>query len=407
MIINSLLDTDFYKLLMHQFIWRNYSEVDADFGLINRTKSIKLSAEINISQLEDELDHVRSLKFSNNELTLLQHSEYYGQKDVFSAAYIDYLRHSFQLSDYTIDVYKGELQLTFHGKWLETTLWEIYALAIIAEMRTQYHLSHMSHNEQARMYARATTTLADKLEMLAEVEGLRVSDFGTRRRHSQSWHNQCILNAKEILGDKFSGTSNVLLGFQHNLPIVGTNAHELAMVAAAISKDPKEAQYEVLKHWQNMYRGPLLTILPDTFGTTQFLNGAPQWLDYWSGVRIDSKNPENGADEVLDWWNDRDPQHTKEKTLLFSDGLTHENIADLHVMYEQECNVRFGWGTNFTNDFREIRPISLVCKVKTANGNSAVKLSDNYEKATGTPTGIARYREIFGNEGMENVPVRV
>ena len=36
-IVRSLLDTDFYKLLMLQMIWGLYPDVEATFSLINRT----------------------------------------------------------------------------------------------------------------------------------------------------------------------------------------------------------------------------------------------------------------------------------------------------------------------------------------------------------------------------------
>jgi len=50
-------------------------------------------------------------------------------------------------------------------------------------------------------------------------------------------------------------------------------------------------------------------------------------------------------------------------------------------------------------------PISLVCKLTSADGKSAVKLSDNYAKATGTPTEVERYRRVFGTAGVSNTPV--
>ena len=75
----------------------------------------------------------------------------------------------------------------------------------------------------------------------------------------------------------------------------------------------------------------------------------------------------------------------------------------------------FGWGTNLTNDFADARrmappssiPISLVCKVTAANGRPAVKLSDNPEKATGSPAEIARYLRVFGNAGRVRSAVLV
>ncbi len=48
---------------------------------------------------------------------------------------------------------------------------------------------------------------------------------------------------------------------------------------------------EVLELWQQSYGGALLIMLPDTFGTTQFLEGAPDWVADWTGQRVDSKDP--------------------------------------------------------------------------------------------------------------------
>ena len=39
-VIRSLLDTDFYKLLMLQFIWKHYSKTRVSFALFNRTASV-------------------------------------------------------------------------------------------------------------------------------------------------------------------------------------------------------------------------------------------------------------------------------------------------------------------------------------------------------------------------------
>ena len=38
--VRSLLDTDFYKLLMLQFIWKHFPDVPVTFGLVNRTQTV-------------------------------------------------------------------------------------------------------------------------------------------------------------------------------------------------------------------------------------------------------------------------------------------------------------------------------------------------------------------------------
>ena len=45
-IVRSLLDTDFYKLLMLQMIRSFHPKVEVTFGLINRSKAIRLAEVI-------------------------------------------------------------------------------------------------------------------------------------------------------------------------------------------------------------------------------------------------------------------------------------------------------------------------------------------------------------------------
>lgn len=92
-----------------------------------------------------------------------------------------------------------------------------------------------------------------------------------------------------------------------------------------------------------------------------------------------------------------------------------DSIETTHRNFQGRVRMSFGWGTNLTNDFRGcdpggqpgLEPISLVCKVTSANGRPAVKLSDNPAKATGDPAEIARYMRVFGNEGRISAHVDV
>ena len=77
-IVRSLLDTDFYKLLMLQMIWGLYPGVNATFSLINRTKSVRLADEIDIDELRAQLDHVRELRFTKKEMIWLAGNSFYG-----------------------------------------------------------------------------------------------------------------------------------------------------------------------------------------------------------------------------------------------------------------------------------------------------------------------------------------
>jgi nicotinate phosphoribosyltransferase len=420
-IIRSLLDTDFYKLLMLQFIWKNYQDIPVTFSLINRTKSVKLAEEIDFSELLFQLNHLRTLSFTNSELIWLAGNTFYGVRNIFEPKFIEWLRH-FKLPDFSIMRHptNGQIELIFEGDWVETTMWEIYALAVVAEMRTRAGLAAMNEFELDVFYSRAKAKLWSKIETLRKLPNLSLTDFGTRRRHSFLWQEYVVQAMKSELPGKFTGTSNAYLAFKHDLEAKGTNAHELPMVVAALARIQgneealKQSQYKVLEQWQRTYGGALLIMLPDTFGTTQFLRDAPDWVADWTGLRVDSKDPRTAGYEYLDWLRERGRDPSK-KLLLFSDGLDVDDIVNLHAEFGNISRDAYGWGTLLTNDFRGCHPrnlnvfdpISLVCKVAKVNGQPAVKLSDNYTKATGPAEEVAHYRSVFGTAGVANAPVRV
>ncbi len=234
-IIRSLLDTDFYKLMMLQMIWRMHRDVDATFSLINRTTSIRLAEEIDMGELRAQLDHARSVRFSKKEMIWLAGNSFYGRKQIFDPEFLAWLA-DFQLPDYEIDVKDGQFELHFHGPWTHTTMWEIPALAIINELRSRAAMRGMGPFELDVLYARAKAKMWEKVERLKALPGLSISDFGTRRRHSFLWQRWCVQALAEGIPDAFTGTSNVLLAMDNDLEAVGTNAHELPMVYAALAQ---------------------------------------------------------------------------------------------------------------------------------------------------------------------------
>lgn len=441
-ITRSLLDTDFYKLLMLQFIWKHFSGTRATFALQNRTTAVRLGEIVDLGELREQLEETRRLRFHKSELIWLAGNTFYGRRGMFEPGFLEWLDKDFRLSDFELGVEDGQIALRFEGLWTETTLWEIYALSAIDELKTRASLKRLTEFELDILYARAKTRLWEKMERFRGVPGLSVSDFGTRRRHSFLWQEYVVKAMSDVLGPAFAGSSNTFLAYKHDLEAIGTNAHELPMALAALAdsdEDVRSAQYRLLELWQQTYQGELLILLPDTFGTTQFLRDAPDWVADWTGQRIDSKDPFVAGDEYIAWLEKRgrDPRR---KRLIASDALDVYRILALHAHFGgrlkngasagefrspadfhdaarwvPEARIRFssGWGTFLTNDFRNCNPqgdesfdpISLVCKLVEVDGRQAVKLSDNYAKSMGSPEEIARYQRIFGLEGVENVPV--
>jgi nicotinate phosphoribosyltransferase len=441
-ITRSLLDTDFYKLLMLQFIWKQFPKTTASFSLINRSADLRLADVIEVEELRAQLEQTKKLRFHKSELIWLAGNTFYGRRGIFEPAFLEWLERDFRLSDYELSMQDGQFSLSFRGLWTETTLWEIHALSAISELKTRASLKRLSEFELDILYARGKTKLWEKMDRLRGTPGLRVSDFGTRRRHSFLWQEYVVKAMSDVLGSSFTGTSNTYLAYKHDLEAIGTNAHELPMALAAMAKDDQElktAQYRLLEMWQQTYQGELLILLPDTFGTTQFLRNAPDWAADWTGQRADSKDPFLAGDEYIAWLNQRN-RDPRQKLFIASDSLDVDTILGLHACFSgtirkgasptdfrqasdfldagkwiPERRIRFsaGWGTLLTNDFRNCNPqggssfdpVNLVCKLNDADGKPAVKLSDNFQKALGPSEEIERYQRVFGLAGVAQAPL--
>ena len=238
-IIRSLLDTDFYKLLMLQMIWGLYPQVQVTFSLLNRSKRVRLAEEIDEHELREQLDHARSVRFGKKEMIWLAGNTFYGRSHIFAPDFLAWLE-DFQLPEYELRKADGQYVLRFAGPWTHTTMWEIPALAIINELRSRAALKEVGRFTLDVLYARAKAKLWSKVERLAQLPALKLSDFGTRRRHSFLWHRWCVEALKEGVGDALIGTSNVLLAMDNDLEAIGTNGHELPMVLAALARNDEE-----------------------------------------------------------------------------------------------------------------------------------------------------------------------
>ena len=414
-IVRSLIDNDFYKLLMCQSVFRNKPDAQVRFSLINRAQDVPLAKLIDEGELREQLDHIRSLSLTRGESTYLRGNTFYGKRQMFRPDFMEWFE-NLRLPPYELTRVGDQYELTFEGSWPEVMLWEIPALAVLMELRSRAVLGKMGKFELQVLYARATTKLWEKIERLRTAPGLKLADFGTRRRHSYLWQDWCVQAMLEGLGpDAFIGTSNVHIAMRRDIEAIGTNAHELPMVYSALAQTDEalaRAPYDVLSDWHDEHDGNLRIILPDTYGTKGFLERAPDWLAGWTGIRIDSGDPATAAETAINWWKSRGEDPTK-KLVIFSDGLDVDKILELHNQFSGRVRPSFGWGTLMTNDFRgltsgdALAPFSMVCKAVSANGSPTVKLSDNPRKAMGPAEEIERYKRVFGVGDQDEIEVVV
>ena len=252
-IVRSLLDTDFYKLLMLQMIREFYPDQHVTFSVINRTRHVRLAEIIDEGELRAQLDHARTIRFSKKEMIWLAGNTFYGKTQMFSPDFLNWLA-DFRLPEYELRKVDGQYELHFHGPWTHTTMWEIPALAIINELRSR------AGDARDRAASRSTCSMPAPRPSCgprssgcasSKACGCPISARGAATAFCGS--AGASRRVKEGLGPSFTGTSNVLLAMDNDLEAIGTNAHELPMVAAALANDDDElrwAPYRILEQWR-------------------------------------------------------------------------------------------------------------------------------------------------------------
>lgn len=398
-IIQSLLDTDFYKFTMGQLVFHRYPYVPVKYAFTNRTKSVLLADFISEEDLCRELDHARTLRFNKTELHYLRGTNEYSDR-MFKEDYLGFLC-EFQLPRYNLDVRDGQFILEFQGAWSEAIYWETIALAIINELYYRSLLSKMSRFEQEVVFAEGRKRLAEKIAKLRQYPEITFCDFGTRRRFSRAWQDYVVGVMAEELPDQMLGTSNTYLASKHGLLPMGTSAHETFMVMSGIMGEHEESirasHNQVLREWWDEYGFGLSVALADTYGTDFFFRDmTEEQARNWKGLRQDSGNPFEFGEKSIAFYKKFgiDP---KTKMIVFSDGLDVDTIIALHQRFRGRIKTTFGWGTNLTNDLG-LKALSLVVKAVSANGRGLVKLSDNIAKAIGNPIDVMFFKQIFGHD---------
>ncbi len=392
----SLLDVDFYKFTMGQFVLRRHSGVRVRYRLICRTPGANLAEAAPPAALRDDLERIRALSFRPDELDYLRGLEPRGQ---FGEDFLSFLAR-LRLPPVRVAAAGSRLRIETEGGWPEVILWETLILSALSERISRDAIAQSGGAGAFRECLELGRERLDrKIHALRTRPGLRFASFGTRRRFTRAWQFELEARLARELPGQFTGSSCVASARENGIPPVGTIAHEIFMVGAAVSGDEDDSirasQRLMLDAWWEEYGEPLSLFLTDTWTTPVFLadmdaNRARRFR----GVRQDSGDPAAFGETILAWYRGYgvDP---RKKSIVFSDGLETEEILDLHDRFADRIQVAFGWGTNLTNDCG-VPNLSLVVKPVAANGRPLVKLSDNPGKTTGSAAEVARYRRIFG-----------
>src|SRR5207302_10641966 len=385
MIIQSLLDTDLYKFTMMQVVLHHFTGAEVEYRFKCRNADVPLAPYI--GEIHDEIRHLCSLRFARRELDYLRRWRF------FKSDFIDLLG-LFQLDERFIKVSRiagtEEIDITIKGPWLHTIMFEVPVLAIVSEIYFRNTVATPNFDEGRRR-------LAAKIELINGVPdpAFRIADYGTRRRFSRAWQDEVVATLKAKIGEKFVGTSNVMLALERGLTPLGTMAHEYLQACQAVGPRLRDSQVFAFNTWAREYRGDLGIALSDVCGMEAFLRDFDLFFcKLFDGVRHDSGDPFEWGEKLIKHYAKMriDP---RTKTMVFSDSLSVPLAVRLFEYFKWRSHTAFGIGTNLTNDLG-YQPIQIVIKMTRCNGQPVAKISDEPSKAMDyDPSYVAYLREVF------------
>lgn len=387
-ILDTILDTDAYKFFMQQAVFHLYPDVNVKAEFKCRcTENLSVIA----ADLKQQIQFLGELSLTDDEYDYLASLPYF-KKD-----YLDYLK-AFKFNPEIVDVsiVDNQLAISIEGLWLDVILWEVPLLALVCEL-----YQSRQHPDISKMSDIAIQHLQNKLEQVADkatrhnLSKFKVIDFGTRRRFSKQVQYDVVKYLKQHF-PYFVGTSNFHLARTLDLQPMGTQAHEWFQAHQQISPKLGKFQKLALEAWLQEYPDVLGIALTDCINMDAFLTDLEKpFAQRFNGLRHDSGDPLLWGEKAIKHYESLgiDP---KEKTLVFSDGLTLQKAVNIYRHFRSRTNTSFGIGTKLTCDIPGTQSLNVVLKLTECNNKPVAKISDEPGKTLSRDVGfIEKLKSAF------------
>jgi len=388
-VVRSLLETDLYKFTMWQALLHSHPNSHTEYEFVCRNKPSFPLSELK-AEVEEQLDYLCSISFSEDELAYLRSLRY------IKSDFVDFLTvFRFQRKFIQVSTEGDTLVIHAAGPQVHVMAFEIFVLYIVNELYFRRAGKQAAWDEGCKR-------LGDKIAALKQFghepqlrHPFEISDFGLRRRFSAEWHDEVVQRLAREVPQYFKGTSNVYQAKKFGLIPIGTMAHEYMQSFQAFGVRLRDFQKASLEGWVQEYRGDLGIALTDVVGMDAFLSDFDLYFaKLFDGLRHDSGDP------VV--WGEKAIAHyaalridSNSKRLVFSDGLNFDTAFHLYRHFANRIMVGFGIGTWLTNDMG-LTPLNIVMKLIRCNGQSVAKLSDSPGKTLSRDeTFLAYLRQVF------------
>lgn len=386
-LVQNLLDTDLYKLSMMQAVLHNYPNVEVEWEFRCRNGE---DLRPYLTEIRHQLERLGELALADDEMAFLESISF------MKPDFLRFLRlFRFNLRYIETGVEDDQLFIRLRGPWLHVILFEVPLLATVSEVRNRFLHPNVKVSQ-------AIDHLHSKFDWLRsnasdeELAGLQLADFGTRRRFSYTVQEAVVKTLKQDFPGRFVGTSNMHLARILDLKPLGTMAHEWVMAHQQLGPRLIDSQIAALDCWVREYRGLLGIALTDTITMDAFLRDFDLYFaKLFDGLRHDSGDPIAWAEKAITHYR-RLGIDPLTKTLVFSDSLDLKKMLAIYRALHARINVSFGIGTSLTCDIPGVKPMSVVVKMTSCNGQPVAKISDEAAKTQCRDENFVSYlRHVF------------
>ncbi|OQX64150.1 MAG: nicotinate phosphoribosyltransferase [Desulfococcus sp. 4484_241] len=394
-IINSLLDTEFFMLTMAQIVLHMHPDVNVRYRFVSKNKK-RIG---HIQELNQEIDHLCSLRFKDDEL------EYLDSLGIFKKDFIEYLR-LFQLNRKYIKAEidnNRRLQIELQGPWISTILFTIPVITIITEIYSKYQsINEKGFHSVEDTLDKGEQRLAKKIEYLTtllktgQLSGFKFADMGTRYRYSHYWQGVVIEKLKKQLRSYlFVGTSNPYFAMKYKLPTIGTMSHEWLMAYQQLGTRLELSQKTALRDWINEYNGMPGICISDTVGFRAFLNDFDLYLaKLFDGCQHNSGDPTSWCVRLIEHY-DKLGIEPKTKKAVFCDDMNFETAIEIHETLNDMIDITFGIGRDLMHDLG-IPPLDINFHLVECNGGPVGRIGDEPRHVyCEDPKHLAALKEAF------------
>ena len=320
---NLTLLTDLYQVTMAQAYFREQRLGEATFSLFIRTYPPNRGYFI-AAGLQDVLDYLENLHFDQAEL------EFLACQKLFSDDFLHYLA-DLRFTGTVTAIPEGRIFFTDEPV-LEVTAPIIEAQIVETFIINQIHLQ---------------TVIATKAARCVHAAGARpVVDFALRRTHGSD-AGMKVARASYLAG--FAGTSNVMAGQHHGIPLVGTMAHSFV--------SSFEREIDAFRAYAASFPNTAILLI-DTYDTVTGAKNAVQVAAEMAGrghkllgVRIDSGDLAKLAAEVR---RILDAASLKDVKIIGSGGLDEFDLESLATAPYDSYGVGTKMGVSADAPFADI-----------------------------------------------------